>query len=627
MAIEPTPNTIQATNRNPRGAMGYMLIAVFGYSLTPLVIAFASDGSPFLFNAGWRLGLVLGLSAVIAWHRGVFRIPAVRSLVLLRLKSFAIVAAVGSNFDYAMFVLSTRFIDISVATVIFETWPMWMILMLAWIYRKEGRYRRTIKLTGMMVCLCLFGLCFVTISQSEAVFDIVNGQAPGRLLLGSALALSGALVSSLAAFSFKWGTDLAGEIADILKLEESNVSYQSLDLLCLVLAYGLSSSVSVLGSLFIGTVSREPISFNLELLAIIGGMATYAPATIAWRMGNLRSTNLGINIMVYGTPILSLVWFYLLSTDIIPPLVRLDVFNVMRVDYLVIGVAAIITANLLINFEAEIRLGFKALLLALGTCGAIVYLRDGVFEFLGVGQWHWTASGYFESITLAATVFTLLLAFRVARLVSRTSEEDNRTFAIYRKLDMLARRGVINPQVCRYILDIDQARNNSANEREAYTRARRLIAEVDPRPLNEADSQLLSDAEAQLDALARSKQVDIHLGEQFALYIVGGITVGLAILTLPSQVAGWTRLLVDLFAMLISAVIIFLLFHIQDLQRERDDSKFEPAAPQADYRHHLARFLDTQQRSFDQLLSTVVGAAIVLTYAALMAHKWLGWFG
>ena len=359
MVAELTPNNLPATDHRRRGAMGYMLIAVLGYSLTPLVVAFAGDDSPFWFNAGWRLGLVLGLLAVMVWYREVFSIAAVRALVWRRLRSFAIVAAVVSNFDYAMFVLSTSLIDVPVATVIFETWPLWMILTLAWIYRKEGRYRRTIRLTGMMVCLCLFGLCLVTISQTEGVFDLVNGQALGRLLLGSALALSGALVGSLAAFSFKWGTDLAGELADILKSKKSPVGYQSLDLLCLVLAYGLSSSVSVLASLFIGTVSREPISFNLELLAIIGGMATYAPATIAWRMGNLRSTNLGINAMVYGTPVLSLVWFYLLSTDGVPSLFRLDVFNIARVDYLVIGVVAIVMANLLINFEAEIRRCFR----------------------------------------------------------------------------------------------------------------------------------------------------------------------------------------------------------------------------------------------------------------------------
>ena len=56
MVAELTPNNLQATHHRPRGAMGYMLIAVLGYSLTPLVVAFAGDDSPFRFNAGWRLG-------------------------------------------------------------------------------------------------------------------------------------------------------------------------------------------------------------------------------------------------------------------------------------------------------------------------------------------------------------------------------------------------------------------------------------------------------------------------------------------------------------------------------------------------------------------------------------------
>ena len=111
--------------------------------------------------------------------------------------------------------------------------------------------------------------------------------------------------------------------------------------------------------------------------------------------------------------------------------------GVARVDYLVIGAAAIIVSNLLINFEAEIRWGFKALILALLISGTVVYLREGVFVHFGVESWWWKGGGYFESITLSATVFTLLLAFRVTRLVSRTSEEDNRTFIVYR-----------NPLIC-----------------------------------------------------------------------------------------------------------------------------------------------------------------------------------
>ena len=51
------------------------------------------------------------------------------------------------------------------------------------------------------------------------------------------------------------------------------------------------------------------------------------------------------------------------------------------------GTAAIITANLTMNFEAEIRWGFRALVLALIACGAIVYLRDDVFTSLGIEPW------------------------------------------------------------------------------------------------------------------------------------------------------------------------------------------------------------------------------------------------
>ena len=332
-----------------------MLIAVFGYSLTPVVVAFASDVSPFLFNAAWRLGLVLGLSVVIAWRRAVFSTPGVRGVVLRRLRSPAIVAAVVSNFDYALFVLSTMVIDISVATVIFETWPMWMILTLAWIYRKEERYRRNVVLTVLMVGLCLVGLCLVTISQSEDALGFVTGQAPGRLLLGSALALAGALAGSLAAHSFRWGTELAGELAAILRSHGSPLSYRSLDLFCLVLAYAVSSSVSVLASLIIGTVGLGPVNPGAVVLSVVGGLAAYAPATVAWRMGNLRSGNLGVNAMVYGTPVLSLGWFYLLSRGWMSSPVRLDVFNIASVEYLLVGVAVIVVANLVVNLEAEVR--------------------------------------------------------------------------------------------------------------------------------------------------------------------------------------------------------------------------------------------------------------------------------
>ena len=408
---------------------------------------------------------------------------------------------------------------------------------------------------------------------------------------------------------------MGGQLAQKVSAEGiGDWSINSLTLFGALLGYALSNLFSGPVNLGIGTLAGENLTIKMLAFSILGGVLLHAPGIVMYRLANLRTNNLGINAIAYATPIFSLAFLWVFSH-----------IDVARLDYLMIGAAAIITANLLINFEAEIRWGFKALLLALGTFGAVVYLRDGVFEFLGVEPWNWADSGYFESITLSATVFTLLIAFRVARLASRTSDEDNRTFSVYRKLDLLARRGVINGDVCYHILRLDQSKD-AASQKDAYVKARQYIADVRPQDLNEPDSQLLSDAEANLDALARSKQVDIHLGEVFAMGIFAAITVGLALLSRPPQLGGWTRLLVDLFAMLISAVVVFLLFHIQDLQRERDERKLEPLEPRADYRHYSVRFIDTERRLPDQLLSFIVAAAIVLTYTGMLAHKWLGWF-
>ena len=116
-------------------------------------------------------------------------------------------------------------------------------------------------------------------------------------------------------------------------------------------------------------------------------------------------------------------------------------------DYLILGATAIIVANMLIHFEAEVRWSFEALILALGGCGMVVCFRNDLFDLLGVPSLSWSGDGYFGSIALSATVFTLLLAFRVARLVTRASDEENRTFSVLRKLDSLVRRDVINPDV------------------------------------------------------------------------------------------------------------------------------------------------------------------------------------
>ena len=99
--------------------------------------------------------------------------------------------------------------------------------------------------------------------------------------------------------------------------------------------------------------------------------------------------------------------------------------------------------------RAEVRFGFKALILALWGCGAFVYLRDDFLHLLPFDGWLWPRETYLGALGLSATVFILLLTFRVARLGPRTQDEDNRIFALHRSLELLARRNLIDPNVQR----------------------------------------------------------------------------------------------------------------------------------------------------------------------------------
>ncbi len=127
--------------------------------------------------------------------------------------------------------------------------------------------------------------------------------------------------------------------------------------------------------------------------------------------------------------------------------------------------------------------------------------------------------------------------------------------------------------------------------------------------------------------MIRSKQVDIHLGEIFALGIFGAITIGLALFSLPLDGwDGWRRFLLDIFAMVLSAVVVFLLAHAWDLQRERDDYKLDSIESSDKYRFYEIRFPDTQRRMLDIWPSVGVGTGLIIAYVALLGDKWVGWF-
>ncbi len=597
----------QGQEERNRAAVGYMLLAVVLGSLIPTLFVWGNaQTNPFLFNAGWRFGVAIGcLGFLVAFHSSLIFDKKVMGIIARRVPNWAMLFAVIGNLDFTMFTWSLRFIDVSISAVLIEIWPIFLIFLVARLLGE--RYKKiTIEMVGLSF-LCFIGVAFVVNSQFGTGVSENNTSTP-MLVIGTVLALGGAIAAALTAFIFKWGALVGNEVSNVV---DKNKSLISLELFCVVIAYFIGSLISIPINGLAGFVSSESTTLSSLGIGILGGIFVQSSASILLRKANLVTHNLGVNSMIYMAPIMALLWLFLASQ-----------VNVARIDFLLIGAGAIITANLLINFEAELRLGFKSLIISLWVCGVWVYLRPVEGALFGIQDWAvGSAEAYFSVLTLAATVFTLILSFRVGRLVSRTRDEEDKTFALFQKLDTLVERGILSSDVRKYMLVIDVSERRPNSLRNAYASTRKCISDARANSDDDAHKSQLSEAEAELNALVHSKQQGIVFGELAALYIVAIITVFIALSSRPALASDWNNFLVEAFAVLLSAVIIFLIFNAHDLQNERVSGILKKIKNGG----YGVMFRDAQIRAFEQWLSIAISVVLAVGFGALLLDKWQIW--
>lgn len=601
-----TMDTQGQEGRN-RAAVGYMLLAVVLGSLIPTLFVWGNaQTNPFLFNAGWRFGVAIGcLGFLVAFHSSLIFDKKVMGIIARRVPNWAMLFAVIGNLDFTMFTWSLRFIDVSISAVLIEIWPIFLIFLVARLLGE--RYKKiTIEMVGLSF-LCFIGVAFVVNSQFGTGVSENNTSTP-MLVIGTVLALGGAIAAALTAFIFKWGALVGNEVSNVV---DKNKSLISLELFCVVIAYFIGSLISIPINGLAGFVSSESTTLSSLGIGILGGIFVQSSASILLRKANLVTHNLGVNSMIYMAPIMALLWLFLASQ-----------VNVARIDFLLIGAGAIITANLLINFEAELRLGFKSLIISLWVCGVWVYLRPVEGALFGIQDWAvGSAEAYFSVLTLAATVFTLILSFRVGRLVSRTRDEEDKTFALFQKLDTLVERGILSAEVRKHMLVIDVSERRPNSLRSAYASTLKCISDAKSNSNDDAHKSQLGEAEAELNALVHSKQQGIVFGELAALYIVAIITVFIALSSRPALASDWNNFLVEAFAVLLSAVIIFLIFNAHDLQNERVSGILKKIKNGG----YGVMFRDAQIRAFEQWLSIAISVVLAVGFGALLLDKWQIW--
>ena len=597
--------TTDTTNRGV-AALALAMVAVVASSLAPLGIAIGNGaGSPFLFSAAMRFGTFVAHCAFLTVvFRHVLADKHVAEIVLRRVLTWTMAVIVVQQFDYALFALASSFVDIAVVVVIFGTATIIRVILMSQLFK---RYQKLWPDSTLLLLTGILGLWFATSADGGTLLGFET-LSPGTWT-GLSLAFLAACVASLTAIGLRWGVDLARALpAD----KSAGPDDLLVNISCALTGQSIANLTGAALQASIGFASGESITLESVGIAVATGALVASVGRTAWRTASLTTTNLGINSLLLAVPIASLAWLLLFEQT-----------EILRFDYLTIGAVAIVTTSLLVNFEAEIRFGFKALILALWACGTIVYLRDdlvllGVFP---VADLVWPGEVYMAALALSATVFTLLLSFRTTRLADRTREEDERFFALFSAVDLLARRNLIDPDVRRHLLNVDRSYNPEELQ-AAYREVQACLTKAKTANSDPEYEDRLAEAETQLNIIVHSRRHGIELGELFALIIFGGISVLLAVAARPESSA-WGGFLIEVFVALFSAVIIFFIVHVWDLQEDRFAGILERLPDPERYGIVGVVFHDVRNRRFEQRTSIAIGFGVIITYVCLFWQKWL----
>ena len=434
----------------------------------------------------------------------------------------------------------------------------------------------------------MIGFAFVAIGQSGESSSALK--ISEIVLWGAFLALLAAVCEALSpAFSIRHG------VMAYQKIKEVGEDIE--EIYCTILSRIIQRVVAGIILLIITFSLGEQFTVRILWSGLITGIFIAALGGFAFRQANLLTNNLGINALRYSTPLFAVLWLFLFRDT-----------GFMNLDFLVIGASAIIITNLLLNFEAEIRLGYKALILALWSCGTFVYFRQGVVFY-----------DYFNLIEVAVVIFILVLSFRTDRLVRRTTNEENNTIELQQKISAFVTNKKTQKKTLNTLLQISVYRSLK-DLQNSYNELKNSLATAKPQI---KDKKIFSEILGKIDMLVHSKQQGINFGELTALAILTFITTGGILFLFPSEAKGWAGFFVEMFAFLMASTVLFLFFNILDLQKDRNHPILQKISSQNGQGDGFSiLFRDTQNRNFERWVSIIICISITLAYAWLLWSKW-----
>ena len=564
------------------------------------------------------------------------------------------VIIVGS-FHTAVFAAATQFVETAIAATVYEMWPLFLIVGLSRANLTDRKLRRDdTRNLGILraeplalSAVATLGILFMLLSQGGTTGAAISVST----LFGILLALTAAVLSVLPIVgSFALGRLLYYQLYDVRdqateidpssaltpnrqRIEERGRQEMNclvwLTLLAATLAIALSVPAQLIVAIVIssGTWALAPSGLlGAGLLGLVS--TTYV---ILSRIGNVAASERSeVNALSYLSPVIALI------------ILGFAGIHLRRIDLFLIGAVLVLAINMLIQLKPDqerdvsqfgkearsgVRLGFTVLIIMLWVSGTVLYLRD---ELVPPEWLTWPSGQFWAVIGLSATVFTLILGFRIARLTDRMKTEDELALSLFRDSQYLVQKGVLESNFVALLADFDTtSRHDLLDSYNAITDSVKDAWDADEDASNE---DALYALQKQIDMLAHSKQQGRDVVELMALTSFACVTIGIGLLArqtalVPSGADAWNGFIGEVFVLLFVSTIAFLLMNLFDLRRERETALIASVKMKRDGELTGEERITLFFRNKRQQMAPLVGAILIsismaAVFIALLYDKW-----
>lgn len=492
----------------------YMLFSVLTWSLFPLLSARGIDQL-----AVFDYIMLTYIVGAVASYLMLVLMPGYRKnggmrlrLLTPRLIGEIFIGTLTVLLSFACLLTSFSYISKAGATIIYEIWPIVAMFITPLLIKKgwTGISARD----GVFSLLAFIGVGFLMYPEVQNT-GISFFSAPGQYyhvflpLLGGVFMAIASVMKSRVSFLLQ---DDAHPVASLLRVQV---------MFCI--------GVILLAIPFVFLWPDKTSVYTTEniIAVLVIGTFIHTLGNVAYTMAVLRTSKSNIVVLWYLMPIFSVVWLWLAGESQITP-------------YIILGAVFIITANLIMSIKADESMAYTAAILALLVCGVYAYFIDGL-----------AMDDYYQALSVPVVFYTILVAFMMDRLIRRDRLEEERGIAIMNHIEGVAQQ--LTAPAAGYTACINGiVTTTSAAEIDSLYRKLRNAKEPALRPIYN-----------QLDELAISKVQGTGFAEFFVLLLLAALTVVTALVFRPNNIIG------DGFGVVTSLTVIFVLFMVLDLQRQR----------------------------------------------------------